>query len=192
MKFPFLTPVVGTSFNPEAALTVHAGDTLLLEREPDNEFDSRAVSVLNKGLRVGYLPKSLAARLIGSQWSAQVLEVFGKNNLAIRIRVTGQMERSGNLATPENDTIGSTNESHRTIRESTSNSNPKSSDIIELSENLKSNLAIPVKALSGRLLGTFLKIENGRVFILTNDERTVAYPSDLVIYDEIEKMASHG
>ncbi len=77
------------------------GDLLVLEREPDNEYDSNAIAVycdspdLDEYKKIGYLSRELAAKLApvmdaGNSIDAEVLEITGedKSNLGVNIQLT--------------------------------------------------------------------------------------------------------
>lgn len=57
----FRAAIVGIRWRPdeckEAAARMKPGDSVRLEREPDNPYDAYAIRVFFLGLHVGYLPK---------------------------------------------------------------------------------------------------------------------------------------
>jgi|GEM_PF-3065937 len=77
------------------------GDLLVLEREPDNEYDPNAIAVycdspdLDEYKKIGYLSRELAAKLAplmdaGNSIDAEVLEITGedKDTLGVNIQLT--------------------------------------------------------------------------------------------------------
>lgn len=52
--------IVGTHFRPseakQACNALEDGDTVELQREPDNKYDANAVAVYTQGHHVGYIP----------------------------------------------------------------------------------------------------------------------------------------
>lgn len=96
----FFTKVVGVSFDArqEVARTLQAGDTLLLARDPQNEFDPFAIKVENNsGQQLGFLRKEIAKHVApqmdeGRDYVACVQEVTGKQgegqSLGVNIEVT--------------------------------------------------------------------------------------------------------
>lgn len=65
-KKDFITKVVGVTFEnrQETIRQVRAGQTILLIREPNNPYDSNAISVrLENGEQLGYLKRELAYKL---------------------------------------------------------------------------------------------------------------------------------
>jgi hypothetical protein len=64
----YIFNLVGAKFRSSAAqaqvLALKQGDQLILEREPNNEFDSNAIKVLSfLGYHIGYVPKHVAPTL---------------------------------------------------------------------------------------------------------------------------------
>lgn len=47
----------------EAVNTIKTGDTIQLQREPDNKFDPNAIKVLLRGVFVAYVAKGAAAHI---------------------------------------------------------------------------------------------------------------------------------
>jgi hypothetical protein len=83
--------VVGMHFRGGSAKDVAAaldpGDTVTLEREPDNEYDAYAIKVLVSDMHIGYIERNMAAwisPLIDQGWSAVGI-------------VTGHEQRKNNL-----------------------------------------------------------------------------------------------
>lgn len=84
-------PVAGTSFRPHVANTARPGYPVLLRHDPTNTIDPNAVEVLTlKGVLVGFVPASLAARLSGTrpggEWNATITDVLpGRKGTGLRI-----------------------------------------------------------------------------------------------------------
>ena len=59
------SPLAGFNYHqaPEVWQDMRAGDALMLEREPDNVHDGRAISVLWRGYKLGYVPRAHNAAL---------------------------------------------------------------------------------------------------------------------------------
>jgi len=59
------SPLAGFNYHqaPEVWQGMRVGDTLLLEREPDNVHDAQAISVLWRGRKLGYVPRAHNAAL---------------------------------------------------------------------------------------------------------------------------------
>ena len=163
MRFPFQTAVVGTSFRPEAAATVSVGASALLRREPDNPHDPTAVAVDIDGNHVGYLPRALSARLEGDRWDAVVTDVFRREGVGLRIRVTGQQ------VSPRRSVGPVVTNPARSVNPAT----PPAADVL-------------VRARSGRELGLLIKRDALRVKVRTRDGRVVSYPADLVETQQVE------
>jgi hypothetical protein len=66
-----VVPVAGVSFRPEAVAdgSFDPGARLALVREPENEYDPKAVAVWNeeRTLQAGYVPREVAAELDGTE-----------------------------------------------------------------------------------------------------------------------------
>jgi hypothetical protein len=163
MRFPFQTAVVGTSFRPEAAASVSVGAPALLRREPENPHDAAAVAVDIDGTHVGYLPRALSARLEGDRWEGVVTDVFRRDGVGLRIRVTGQQASPRRTVGP---VVAST---ARAVNPVT----PPPTDVL-------------VRARSGRELGLLIRRDALRVKVRTRDGRVVSYPADLVETQQVE------
>ena len=59
------SPLAGFRYHraPEVWQEMRVGDALTLEREPDNAHDGRAISVLWRGHKLGYVPRAQNAAL---------------------------------------------------------------------------------------------------------------------------------
>lgn len=154
MKFPFVSAVVGTSFRAESAAKVTPGAVVTLQREPENPADPSAVAVRLDGETIGYLPRALAARLVGETWHGLVTEVHHGEGIGIRVRVTGD-ESAVPASVPTRRGL------------------PQASDTV-------------VRARSGRLLGTLVSVNDGKVRVLTARNTVVIYPADLVETSHME------
>ena len=57
-----LTHLVGSNFRPaecrEIVKTLEEGTVLVLERDPQNQYDSNAIKVMYEGNHLGFIPKS--------------------------------------------------------------------------------------------------------------------------------------
>lgn len=166
MRYPFVTPVVGTSFRAEAARLVRAGDVVTLRREADNPVDSFAVAALVAGRHVGYLPRTVAGRLEGAQaWDAIVTDVKVGDGVGIRIRVTGPQYQPERDASPVNPTPD--------VTTAEVESRPSNPDLL-------------VRSRSGRILGMLASRDDTHAQVRTNDGRMVRYPLDLIETQRVE------
>jgi len=98
MKEQFFSKIVGTTFvtnSYELMSNLGSGDKLLLQREPNNKYDSNAIAVLNTdSKKLGHIPKDTAVELSrhidnGKQWQCYVSEITGHQyqNLGCNIKI---------------------------------------------------------------------------------------------------------
>lgn len=77
--------IVGTHFRPseakQACNQLSEGDTVTLEREPDNKYDANAVAVYFDGHHIGYIPAANNTQLALALDDGEecVAEVIGRN-----------------------------------------------------------------------------------------------------------------
>jgi hypothetical protein len=208
MKFPFLSAVVGTSFRPATAMTTKPGSPIIARPEPDNPVDPLAVLIEIDGEQLGYLPRALAARLTGGPWAGEIVEVFGVDRLGIRVRILGPLSQHPTFpqAQVRKYLIDPTMAVNRTVSRSSSQTEKPTSVHTPEKTTSKSLRTAPstsgklqtrvdvrpvgivvldgneiVRARSGRILGTFVSSENGKVLVRTDDGRDVNYPENLII-----------
>jgi len=208
MKFPFLSAVVGTSFRPAIAMTTKPGSPIIARPEPDNPVDPAAVLIEIDGEQLGYLPRALAARLTGGPWAGEIVEVFGVDRLGIRVRILGPLAQHSTLPQPRErkykidstlaakNTFSHVGPSTETAKPEPANAKTQSKSFgsaLSASGNLKNSVEVRaagtvvldgnqiVRARSGRILGTFVSSENGKVLVRTDDGRDVHYPENLII-----------
>jgi len=154
IKYPFVSRVVGISQYQSAASGCSEGMDVLVEREPENPYDSNACKITCGGETVGYLPRALAARLVrsgGTRWDGIVAKKYdGKATIGMEIRIIGE----------------DTNEQEASFKASTAVSEPGRLVIVKR---------------SGRVLGTLLRVERGdRRVIVTSEGGEISYPDGLV------------
>ena len=208
MKFPFLSAVVGTSFRSATAATTRPGAHVIARPEPDNPVDPHAVLIEIDGEQLGYLPRALAARLVGGPWAGEVVEVFGVDRLGIRVRILGPIVQdntyaqekdrkylvetpfSGNKTSPRvsvSTKIATVHAVRDTIVSNSVESFPSPTNNLNNKVSMKTTGLLVldgneiVRARSGRILGTFVSSEYGKVLVRTDDGRDVFYPETLVI-----------
>ena len=208
MKFPFLSAVVGTSFRPATAMTTKPGSPIIARPEPDNPVDPAAVLIEIDGEQLGYLPRALAARLTGGPWAGEIVEVFGVDRLGIRVRILGPLAQHPTFPQPRErkykidpttaakNTFSYAGPSSEAAKPEPANAKTQSksfSSAPSTSGNLKNGVEVRaagtvvldgnqiVRARSGRILGTFVSSENGKVLVRTDDGRDVYYPENLII-----------
>ena len=106
----FNTKIVGVSFEgrQDEIRSLEPGEELLVERQPDNEFDSQAIALIREsGAQLGYLRRQIAAELAplmdaGTLYTARVEQVTGGEDgrsLGVNIRV----ERDDEAAAAERE-----------------------------------------------------------------------------------------
>jgi len=208
MKFPFLSAVVGTSFRPATAMTTKPGSPIIARPEPDNPVDPLAVLIEIDGEQLGYLPRALAARLTGGPWAGEIVEVFGVDRLGIRVRILGPLSQHPTSPQPRErkykidptlsakNTVSPKGLSTETAKPAPATAKTQSKPVgsaPSTSGTLKSRVQVRpagtvvlddnqiVRARSGRILGTFVSLENGKVLVRTDDGRDVYYPENLII-----------
>lgn len=84
---PIITKVVGVTYENRQAIIkkMRDGESLILQREPDNDYDKNAIKVIRSdGQKIGYLNKDLAVKI--QQYfndtkllRADVMEIVGKS-----------------------------------------------------------------------------------------------------------------
>jgi hypothetical protein len=93
------SPLAGFNYHqaPEVWQDMRVGDALGLEREPDNVHDPRAISVLWRGHKLGYVPRAQNAALAwamdrGDNLDARVSRVQPHRNPRKRIEFEVHVE----------------------------------------------------------------------------------------------------
>jgi len=161
IHFPFISPVTGVTFYPDALRKVEEGMIAELYHDKENTFDSNAVAVKVSGAQVGFLPKELARRVVqtgGNFWSGVIVNVLKSNNgIGLRLSVEKEIPRP--------------------FTESGADK-PNENIALQLKPNLASK--IEVKARSGRILGTLLSKDSSFTTVLTSQGREVRYPNGLL------------
>jgi hypothetical protein len=72
------TRIVGTQYHPGGQTRLNVlrrGDLVVLERQPENPFDSNAVAVRHGGIMLGYLPRQSAVYVARSLDAGATLRV---------------------------------------------------------------------------------------------------------------------
>lgn len=158
MRYPFIVPVNGVSFRQDAALRVRRGDSVDIRRQPDNPHDPQAMAIFLSatGDHLGYMPAPLARRIADDHLVGHIDEVLGGATRGLRVKVTG-------VAAEEADSVpeGASLESHAPAA------------------------ASEVFTRSGRLLGTFVSAEGGKVTVAT-PAGEVSYPEKVVVVSQAE------
>jgi hypothetical protein len=182
MRFPFLAPVVGTSFRIEAARAVRPGADVVLRREPTNPHDPAAVAVDVDGVHIGYLPRPLAARLDGAAWSAVVTEVRHGDGVGVQVRVTGSCAepKPPAASNPNPQNLNPQIPTTRNLRPQAPRPQAPHDEVAPIAQS-----DVLVRARSGRQLGTLVSMLDGVVRVRTDDGRIVSYPADLVETQQI-------
>lgn len=101
MRTGAILPVVGVTFYQDVVSATHTGDQVILEHQPDNEYDTNAVVVRNAADKtLGHLPANLAPRFTnpnfggtpGARWTATVTELTHyENTVGLRIKLGTQL-----------------------------------------------------------------------------------------------------
>lgn len=150
MKLPFIAPVAGVTFHPNAVTAARAGDRVRVAHDPSNRHDACAVAVHNAaGEPLGHLPAAVAAKVVARfghscTFAAEIAEVVGGrdgHSTGLRIRLLGLTGNVG--ATPDGADTGT------------------------------------VRSLSGRTLGSYVGSDGDDVLVAT-DAGNTRYPAHLV------------
>jgi len=164
LVLPAVVPVAGVSFHQDVVSTLSVGDLLRVLPEPENPYDAEACVVLAGSEVVGHVPRVIAPRLrlTGSSWTAEVVEVLhGDMAVGLRVKLTGSREET--ISTPTAATV------HASATEPAS--------------RLSHPVLREVRARSGRRLGRYQGRSGDQVLVRTDDDRTVSFPSSLVLLD---------
>lgn len=156
-KTGFIFPVVGVSYRQEAVRRCRPGDKVLLRAQPDNPHDPNAIAVYNTdGEQLGFVPAALAARMAGlaaAGTGAQITEVLAGKTWGLRVRVEGSL--SANQETrPAAPVAGKSRDAVRRVR-----------------------------AKSGRVLGVYDGMNEGRVVVVREDGQKAEFPAGVVVVD---------
>lgn len=92
----FTSPLMGASFRPaevkEQIKLLEVGDTLVLERDPENQYDANAIKILKNGEFLGFVAKEIAGEIAplldeGAEAAVEVIGMAGtlKPHLQIEI-----------------------------------------------------------------------------------------------------------
>jgi len=154
--YPFSSKVVGISQYQTAASGCLVGMEIGVAHEPDNPYDPNACKVTCKGETIGYLPKTLAARLVsqgGRLWRGEVsVRHDSKATIGLEVKI---------LESAEDETGGPTGEQ----------GDRPQTDIRR----------IVVVKRSGRALGKLVRIERAeRRVIVATAAGEIPYPDGLV------------
>lgn len=185
---PFECPVVGISHYQDVAHTATEGMTVQVQAEPDNPHDQNAHVVLLAGRRVGYLPRTLAARMprMRTGWRGTITQVLrGAELTGLRIRLesaaqTGRedpdpVRRREAQASAQAESAAGATRAPRPGRGDTETAEPGHHESPAETGPL-------VTARSGRALGRLVRMDDTHAHIDTG-ARVVAYPRDLVSVD---------
>jgi hypothetical protein len=163
VPYPFTCPVRGVSQYPAAVAQTRTGDLAVVRHDPANPYDVNACEVLVRDELVGYLPATLAARLVrvARQWEAQISEKLDGAYPGLRLTVRGPLGESDQTRALVNSETGPAD---TTLPE------PRTATRM-------------VTARSGRILGSFIEEQPGVVVVATPNGR-VPYPTDLVVVSD--------
>jgi len=91
VTLPFSTKVVGISQYQAAAGRCVVQQAVRIEHEPGNAFDTNACCILSDDVVLGYIPRTLAARLVARgehAWAGTVVAVHdGKGTIGVEVRI---------------------------------------------------------------------------------------------------------
>ena len=175
LPLPSVVPVAGVSHRQAALRGVVEGDHVTIVAAEDNPHDPQACEIHGpvgpSQAMLGYVPSELAARLRargGTQWDGVITEVLRCETWGLRVCIY-----------PEGAVLVS---SARDTQQPVLNQERKNGQHTVPGRDLDAPAQLGhkrVRALSGRDLGVFVRMDNGRVVVVSNDSE-VMYPSSVV------------
>lgn len=155
LPLPFTAPLRGVSHRQEEVIQLQEGQRVRVVHEPDNAYDRNACAVYtDSGGMLGFIPAAIAGRLAlrgEGSWRGRISEVRRGETWGASVTVDG----------PLNGPVAQVDEE------------PPMPAPVEQVE-------VRVLARSGRLLGTLVRREEGKVVVRSAGGNEVPYPSDLV------------
>lgn len=150
----FVFPVVGVSYRQEAVRRIRPHQEVTLRAQPENPHDANAIAVFSEaGEHLGYVPAKLAprmARVVEAGARAEVLEVLSGDTWGLRIKVFGTL---GEGAVED----GTPRRRREVVTGGTQ-----------------------VMAKSGRVLGAFAGLREGRVRVEMANGEIAEFPEEIV------------
>lgn len=193
LRLPFGSAVAGVSFRQAELRDVVEGDHLTVVAAHDNPHDADACEVrTHDGVLLGFIPRALAGRLRASgqgPWPAVVDEVLRNQTWGLRITVhpTGTVleggrreraaARAGGHDTPGSAAAPAGRLSGRPMPETVAAAGDGGQ-----AASVETGSGRTVKAVSGRTLGTLLRVEGSKVFVDAGG-REIGYPASAVIIE---------
>lgn len=185
LPLPFVSPVKGVSFRPEAVALVEVGMPALIEHDPNNAYDANACTVVVGNQVIGHLPAQLAARLVGrgeGSWSGTVVEKIGKADIVgVRVRV----ESPALVSVGASSFVFPTAQPGPADREVVADVEARSSQPV-VTQAVERERA--VSSRSGRRLGVFDRIEGDKVIVRIAGSKTASYPAELVLVEVLDDL----
>jgi len=174
-NFPaFISPVNGITFFEVPKDDISQGSLIIAERDLNNKYDPFAFKIIFNNLQIGYLPKDLAKKIA----------LKGFNNLRGKVEQVLQSDLGYGLRVKFTEF-----EKNALFDSSHDTSSTKEGMVGSISLNQGNEVnpflvvkAKEVKSKSGRTLGTFLYLKDGKVAIENVDGQVINFPQELVIY----------
>lgn len=180
LPLPFVSPVKGVSFRPDAVALVEVGMAAFIEHDPNNQYDANACTVVVANQIIGHLPAQLAARLVGrgeGSWSGTVVEKIGKADIVgIRVRVE----------TPALVSVGAPTFVLPPAQRGPSDTEILSAAAPSAAEPVARERSVTSR--SGRRLGYLDRIEGDKVFVKVAGAKTASYPAELVLVEVLDDL----